>query len=188
MRRTVLRHRWVMAVITLLLAGTSLPGGWLVGTTSAQSFPERCATSICQTAIGPLTVLPAVQRLRFNVHNIDPTEALITMVVIDSRTGAVLVKHQEVVRPFTGTSFEPDLGTRESPAIQSVGGIQVVAGIRVSRLRGAPGGGLGASLELFDVETGRTAHILPLTIGTARISSVWGNNFEWNAESNFYTW
>ena len=111
-----------------------------------------------------------------------PTDALITMVVIAAKTGDVLVKHQEVLRPFTGTSFEPDLGTRRLPAIQ------VVGGVRASRLRGAQGRGFGASLELFDVETGRTAHILPLTIGGPRGSNVGGNQHNWHAESNFYTW
>jgi len=184
MRRSVLRHRWVMALVTLLVADAAGPVGWLVGTSSAQpsTLPERCDSSICQTATGPLTLLPAVQRLRFNVHNIDQTEALITMVVIDSRTGEVLAKHQEVLRPFTGISFEPDLGTRELPAIQ------VVGGVRVSRLRGAQGGGFGGSLELFDIESGRTAHILPLTIGGTRLSNLWGNDKDWHAESNFYNW
>ena len=184
MRRIVRRHRWVIGLIAWLVAGAAAPVGGLVETSSAQSsaVPERCDTSICQTAVGPLTLLPAVQRLRFNVHNIDRVEALITMVVIDSKTGEVLAKHQEVLRPFTGASFEPDLGTRGLPAIQ------VVGGVRVSRLRGAQGGGFGGSLELFDIETGRTAHILPLTIGGSRVSNLWGNDKDWNEESNFYTW
>jgi hypothetical protein len=184
MRRTVLRCRWVVVLVAGLVAAAAAPVGWLVETSSAQvsALPERCDTSICQTAVGPLTLLPAIQRLRFNVHNIDRTEALITMVVIDSRTGEVLAKHQEVLKPFTGASFEPDLGARGLPAIQLVGGV------RVSRLRGAQGGGFGGSLELFDIETGRTAHILPLTIGGPRVSNLWGNDKDWSAESDFYTW
>ena len=178
MRWTVPPHRLVM--VALLVAGAAAPPGWLLGSSSAQSTtpPDSCDASICQTATGPLTLLPAVQGLRFNVHNIAPTEALITMVVIDAKTGEVLVKHQEVLRPFTGASFEPDLGTRGLPAIQ------VVGGVRASRLRGAQGRGFGGSLELFDRETGRTAHILPLTIGGPRVS----NFHPWHDESNFYVW
>jgi hypothetical protein len=181
MRWTVPSHRLVM--VALLVAGAAAPPGWLLGTSSAQSTtpPDPCDASICQTATGPLTLLPAVQRLRFNVNNIAPTDALFTMVVIDAKDGVVLVKHQVVLPPFTGTSFEPDLGTRELPAIQ------VVGGVRVSRHRGAQGRGFGGSLELVDLETGRTAHILPLTIGGPRVSNLWGNDY-WHAQSNFHNW
>jgi hypothetical protein len=175
MRWTVPPHRLAMVMVALLVAGAAAPAGWLLGSSSAQSTTpsDPCDASICQTATGPLTLSPT-QGLRFNFHNFAPTDALITFVVVDAKDGKVLLKHQEVLRPFTGTSFEPD--TR-LPAIQ------VVGGVRVSRLRGAQGRGFGGSLELFDLETGRTAHILPLTIGGPRVS-----NHDWRDESTFFNW
>ncbi|MBI4523945.1 MAG: hypothetical protein HY695_09065 [Deltaproteobacteria bacterium] len=161
MRDAIQRHKWVVAPVGIFFIGAILVAVTLVQVRSGGSAnpPDNgrpCNSTVCETAAGPINILPASQKARLTVHNISDIEGMVVMSFIDGLTGEVLSKSEPMIlRAHQGAFFDFESQQREIPAVQLVGGV------RFSRMRGTQGVTFGATLQVIESD-GRTGLFIQL--------------------------
>lgn len=192
MQDAMRRHKWTAAPGGLLVLGVILVAFTLIPVKPARSVNANdnewlaCRSTVCETAAGPVNVLRS-QTARLTVHNISDKDAIAVMSFIDGLTGEVLASSgPQVLGPHQGAYF--DFPPREEdtnlPAVQqdtNPQAVQLIGGVRMSRIRGTRGVTFGATLQVIEEE--RTSLFIQLpTPGpfqgsnwNAAASATWGS-------------
>jgi hypothetical protein len=148
-----------MVAIVLL---TAIAIAWGVATTLTVSPAEAappalaCPSNVCQTATGPVGVASG-QKVRLAVNNFTGQDVFVVMAYIDAMSGAVLGQSQgTVLESSQGTSFD------FAPLEFRAGRAEIIGALRVSFIRRPKTGSIGATLQVFDADTGKTMIYHPI--------------------------
>ncbi len=188
MKDAIRRHKSMIVPVGILAIGALFVAFTLIPVRSARSVEPNdddqpaCKSTVCETAAGPINFLPGIQTARLTVHNKTDADAMTVMAFINGLTGDVLSKSKPVLlHPHQGVFFD----FPATPTTSESSAIQLVGGVRFSRLQGGQGVPFGATLEVIGADDGKTSVFIQLpTSSTPAVRSAWAaESSTWQVQS-----